>query len=283
MTLKPYIQLMRLDKPIGAFLLLWPTLQAIFISSHNHPSWRILFGFTLGTWLMRSAGCVANDMADKSFDRHVKRTANRPIANGTLRRRQAVPLLLVLLTSSASLLFLYNLQTFFWAIPAVVLALSYPFMKRWINFPQVVLGAAFSWSIPMAFVASGIKPELIAFLLFFFSLLWVIAYDTEYAMVDRDDDVRIGVRSTAILFGKYDVTIIVLLQAIYLIGMIALGSFIHLNIFFYLIMPIIAYFFVKQYVLIRTRDRMQCFTAFLANNRVGMVMTLAIYLGLFRI
>ncbi len=280
MSLKPYIRLMRFDKPIGALLLYWPTLQAILISTREHPSWRILIGFTLGTWLMRSAGCVANDMADQRFDAHVKRTADRPLANGTLRRRQAFPLLLALLASSACLLLLYDQRTAQWAIPAVLLAMSYPFMKRWTHFPQIVLGAAFSWSIPMAFAAAGQQPGAIAFSLFFLSLLWVVAYDTEYAMVDRDDDLRIGVRSTAILFGHADILIIVMLQMVYLTGMVVLAWFIHMNFLFDLLMPVVAFLFILQYRMIRGREREQCFKAFLANNRIGMVMTTAVFLGL---
>ncbi len=265
----PYLRLMRLDRPIGSWLLYWPTLIAIYLAADGQPGWRILIGFALGTVLMRSAGCVANDMADRNFDAQVKRTAQRPLATGELRRRHALPLLLGLLLASASLLLLWDLKTLFWSLPALALALLYPLMKRWTYLPQVVLGAAFSWSIPMAFAAQGVSPGRSAWLLYAAALSWVVAYDTQYAMVDRDDDLRIGVRSTAILFAELDLFMIACLQALFLGGLYLLGRAAALRWPFDLALIAAALRFAWQGWCCRERQREACFAAFLDNHRVG--------------
>ncbi len=278
--LRPYVQLMRLDKPIGSLLLFWPTLQAILLASHGHPKNPVLWGFAAGTVLMRSAGCVVNDMADKEFDKLVKRTMNRPLANGRLSRRQALPVLILLLGLSAALLLLYDQKTLIWSIPALLLALIYPLMKRYTYFPQVVLGAAFSWSIPMASVASHQSPNLSTALLFMASLAWVMAYDTQYAMVDRDDDIKIGVKSTAIFFGTHDLLLICIFQLLYLAGLTLVAALNNFSPIFYLFPALAILFFANQYRLCRYRQREACFQAFLQNNRVGILMSIGFIFGI---
>ncbi|NNM52141.1 MAG: 4-hydroxybenzoate octaprenyltransferase [Pseudomonadales bacterium] len=276
--LNPYIRLMRLDRPIGAWLLYWPTLIALFAAGHGTPSLRVLFGFSIGTVLMRSAGCVINDMADRDFDRHVQRTAQRPLASGELSRRQALPVLATLLALSAGLLLLFDLRTALWALPALALAMSYPFMKRFTYFPQVILGAAFSWSIPMAWVAQGQMPEASTWLLYAAALSWVVAYDTQYAMVDREDDLRIGVRSTAILFADMDLSMIAILQALFLLGLGLLAKHLHWGIPFVITLLFAAIAFVRQAWICRYRQRDACFKAFLENHYVGALLFAGVFL-----
>lgn len=272
-----YIRLMRLDRPIGTWLLLWPTLWALFLATAGHPSAKVLLAFMLGTLLMRTAGCVVNDMADKDFDAHVARTQGRPLATGELSRHQALPILLGLLLLAASLLLLLNKITFYWAFGALALALTYPFMKRWTYLPQVVLGAAFSWAIPMAYAAQDIAVDRSAWLLYASALAWVVAYDTQYAMVDREDDIRIGVKSTAILFGDLDLLMIGVLQGLFLLGLDLLAPQQHLGLPFRAALLLALILFARQMWRMRSRQREDCFDAFLNNHWVGAV----IFAGLF--
>ena len=223
-TLTQYLILMRLHKPIGIFLLLWPTLWAVLIASHGSPSLSIITVFVLGTVLMRSAGCVINDYADKDFDGHVMRTRERPLVTKRVTTKQALIIFSILSLLSLALVLTLNRLTLLLAIPALLLAISYPFMKRFTNMPQLILGIAFSWGIPMAFAAINNSVPSIAWLMMLANIFWVIAYDSQYAMIDREDDLKIGVKSSAILFGRYDRLIIALLQISALIVLILIGA-----------------------------------------------------------
>lgn len=271
-----YHRLMRTDKPIGALLLLWPTLWALWVATPGVPPLWILAVFVAGVWLMRAAGCVVNDYADRKFDGHVKRTANRPLPSGAVTEREAKNLFVVLVLISFALVLTLNLMTILLSVAALALAWMYPFMKRYTHLPQVVLGAAFGWSIPMAFAAVSETVPLSCWLMFLANICWAVAYDTEYAMVDRDDDVKIGVKSTAILFGQYDKLIIGLLQIAVLALMIAIGWLNGLSGAFYASVVVAGALFVYQQKIIAGRDRDACFKAFLNNNYVG----LALFVGL---
>lgn len=264
-----YLRLMRADKPIGTLLLLWPTLWALWIAAKGVLDWHLLFIFVAGTFLMRSAGCVINDFADRKVDGQVKRTAQRPLATGEVSKREALTLFVVLCLLAFVLVLFTNTFTILLSLVAVALAAIYPFMKRFTNLPQLVLGAAFSWGIPMAFAAqSGELPRGV-WLLYIANLLWTVAYDTFYAMVDRDDDLKIGIKSTAILFGEDDRTITAILQAM-AIGVLWLaGLQFKLGYWYFMALVGAAALFVHQQWLIRHRDRDACFKAFLDNNRVG--------------
>lgn len=226
-------QLTRMNRPIGSLLLLWPTLWALFLAADGLPDWHVLIVFVLGVIFMRSAGCVINDFADRKVDGHVKRTANRPLPSGVISSKEALSLFAVLVVCSFLLVLTMNTLTIMLSGIGIVLAIAYPFMKRVTYLPQFVLGLAFSWAIPMAYAAESnqVPPE--AWLLFVINALWTIAYDTQYAMVDRDDDVKIGIKSTAILFGRYDKTIIGLLQLSVLALLIVLGSQLALSGIYY--------------------------------------------------
>lgn len=271
-----YHRLMRTDKPIGALLLLWPTLWALWVATPGVPPLWILAVFVAGVWLMRAAGCVVNDYADRKFDGHVKRTANRPLPSGAVTEREAKNLFVVLVLISFALVLTLNLMTILLSVAALALAWMYPFMKRYTHLPQVVLGAAFGWSIPMAFAAVSEAVPLSCWLMFLANICWAVAYDTEYAMVDRDDDVKIGVKSTAILFGQYDKFIIGLLQIAVLALMTAIGWLNGLGGAFYAAVVVAGVLFVYQQKIIAGRDRDACFKAFLNNNYVG----LALFIGL---
>ncbi|WP_029593164.1 4-hydroxybenzoate octaprenyltransferase [Franconibacter pulveris] len=271
-----YHRLMRTDKPIGALLLLWPTLWALWVATPGVPPLWILAVFVAGVWLMRAAGCVVNDYADRKFDGHVKRTANRPLPSGAVTEREAKNLFVVLVLISFALVLTLNLMTILLSVAALALAWMYPFMKRYTHLPQVVLGAAFGWSIPMAFAAVSETVPLSCWLMFLANICWAVAYDTEYAMVDRDDDVKIGVKSTAILFGQYDKLIIGLLQIAVLALMTAIGWLNGLGGAFYASVAVAGVLFVYQQKIIAGRDRDACFKAFLNNNYVG----LALFVGL---
>lgn len=268
--LYPFIKLMRLDKPIGILLLLWPTFWGIWLAAEGRPNVALTILFFLGVILMRSAGCVANDLLDYDFDKHVKRTCDRPLANNSLSKKQAFLLLLILLALAASILFFVNSLTQVLAAVAVILALSYPLMKRFTYLPQVYLGAAFGWSIPMAYAAQTGEISAMAWLLFLANLLWVTAYDTYYAMVDRDDDLKIGVKSTAILFGDLDRIIIALLQVSFLFAMVLVGNRLQLGLYYYLGLGLASCFCLYQFWLTRHRSREACFQAFVNNHWVGM-------------
>ena len=275
--LKACGELMRVSKPIGTYLLLWPALWALWIAAAGIPSVSLLIIFVLGTFLMRSAGCVINDFADRKIDGHVKRTAQRPLPSGRISAKETLILFAALLAASFVLVLFTNQLTILLSVVAVALASCYPFMKRYTHLPQVVLGMAFSWAIPMAFSATLNEVPKIAWLIYIAAILWIITYDTMYAMVDRDDDIRIGVKSTAVLFGDMDKAIIGLLQLLTLAIFIMLGIDLNLSFWFYLGLLGMGGFFIYQQYLIRERQREACFTAFLNNNYAGM----AVFIGLF--
>lgn len=274
-----YKQLMRTDKPIGTLLLLWPTLWALWIASDGIPSWQHLIIFSLGVFVMRSAGCVINDYADRDFDGKVKRTQNRPLAQGVVSEKEALSLFALLVVCAFMLVLLLNWQTIVLSVGGLILAASYPFMKRYTHLPQVVLGAAFSWSIPMAFMAVTEQVPLIAWLLYAINLVWTVAYDTMYGMVDRDDDVKIGVKSTAILFGRFDKVIVAFLQLVTLLGLVWLGYLLQLGVYFEMGILAVLLLFAWQQNAIKNRERDACFKAFLHNNYVGLMVFLAIVIS----
>lgn len=265
-------RLMRTDKPIGALLLLWPTLWALWVATPGVPPLWILLVFVAGVWLMRAAGCVVNDYADRKFDGHVKRTANRPLPSGAVTENEARGLFIILVLLAFALVLTLNLMTILLSVAALGLAWIYPFMKRYTHLPQVVLGAAFGWSIPMAFAAVSESVPLSCWIMFFANILWAVAYDTEYAMVDRDDDVKIGIKSTAILFGSHDKLIIGILQVLVMAMMAAVGWLNGLGWIYYATVLVAGALFVYQQVLIAGRERDACFKAFLNNNYVGLVL-----------
>ncbi|MHA8115721.1 4-hydroxybenzoate octaprenyltransferase [Kosakonia cowanii] len=269
-------RLMRTDKPIGALLLLWPTLWALWVATPGVPPLWILLVFVAGVWLMRAAGCVVNDYADRKFDGHVKRTANRPLPSGAVTENEARGLFIILVLLAFALVLTLNLMTILLSVAALGLAWIYPFMKRYTHLPQVVLGAAFGWSIPMAFAAVSESVPLSCWIMFFANILWAVAYDTEYAMVDRDDDVKIGIKSTAILFGRHDKLIIGILQVLVMAMMAAVGWLNGLGWIYYTTVLIAGALFVYQQVLIADRERDACFKAFLNNNYVGLVLFLGL-------
>jgi 4-hydroxybenzoate polyprenyltransferase len=273
------LQLIRFDKPIGTLLLLWPTLWALWIAAGGVPDYDLLIIFTLGTFLMRSAGCIINDLADRNVDGAVERTRGRPLVTGTVSVREARILFLILLCTAFVLVLFTNRLTIALSIPAVLLASTYPFMKRYTHLPQIVLGAAFSWSIPMAFAAQlGALPPAL-WLLYLGNLLWTVVYDTKYAMVDRPDDLAIGVKSTAILFGEHDRLIIGCLQLLCLLVMYLAGVRFGLGTPYNVSLVVVAALFVYHQYLIRDRQREACFRAFLHNNWVGMVIFIGIALN----
>jgi 4-hydroxybenzoate polyprenyltransferase len=264
-------QITRMDKPIGTYLLLWPTYWALWIASDGWPSLHILLVFSLGVFFMRSAGCVINDYADRKIDGAVKRTQNRPLVTGALSSSEALQLFATFILLAFSLVLTLSNYTIILSVVAVLLAASYPFMKRITHFPQVVLGAAFSWGMIMAFAQEQGQIPLVAWLLFAANVLWTIAYDTMYAMVDRDDDLRIGVKSTAIAFGENDKRIILFLQLVTLALLFSVGDILAFGWPYQLSLVIAAGFFSYQQLLISARDRDRCFQAFLNNHYVGLV------------
>ncbi|WP_392561386.1 4-hydroxybenzoate octaprenyltransferase [Orbus sturtevantii] len=274
-TVFAYFQLMRLDKPIGTLLLLWPTLWGLWLA--GAPTLALFFIFILGVFLMRAAGCVINDFADRRFDSYVERTKARPIASGKINARQALILFILLIFLSILLLLILPPLVWLFACFAFLTTLIYPFMKRFTHLPQVILGIAFSWGIPMAYIASIDALPLSCWLLCLANICWTIAYDTQYAMVDRDDDLKIGIKSTAILFGKNDKLIIGILQFTMLFLLVIIGLYNQLALIFYASLGVVAALFVYQQTLITDRQRKLCFKAFLNNNYVG----LAIFIGLF--
>ncbi|MCG6656649.1 4-hydroxybenzoate octaprenyltransferase [Halomonas campisalis] len=275
-----FLHLMRLDRPIGTWLLMWPTLWALWVAAQGLPERRLLLIFIAGVYLMRAAGCVVNDYADRHFDGHVKRTRNRPLATGRISEGEAQALFLMLVMAAFVVVLFTNLFTILLSLVGVALAFIYPFMKRYTHLPQLFLGAAFSWAIPMAFGAVLGHVPVEAWLLFAANLAWTVAYDTEYAMVDRDDDLKIGIKSTAVLFGRADRLMIGLLQGITL-GLLAwTGLRLGLGGFFWLGLAAMAATFVHQQFLIRSRDRDRCFQAFLNNHWSGLLMFAGLALAL---
>jgi len=275
-TVHDYIRLTRLDRPIGIYLLLWPTLWAVWIGGRGQPKPLILIIFVVGTVLMRSAGCAINDYADRSFDPHVERTKNRPLAAGRLSTLEALVLFALLSLAALMLALQLNRLTLLWAVAGAFIAVTYPFVKRFLSVPQMYLGLAFGAGIPMAFAAQIESVPQVAWLLLLANVLWVTVYDTMYAMVDRNDDIRIGVRSTAILFGDSDRHIIAVLQVMTLVTLFLVGKMIRADGWYHAGLVAGAVFFIYQLWLIRDRDRDGCFRAFLNNNYFGM----SVFIGL---
>jgi 4-hydroxybenzoate polyprenyltransferase len=274
-----YLDLIRWNRPAGWLLLLWPTLGALWIAAHGFPGWHLLAVFTLGTFLMRSAGCCVNDVADREFDRHVKRTAQRPVTRGAISVRQALALGAVLALAAFGLVLTTNATAIAWSFAALAITLVYPYAKRFVSMPQAVLGIAFSFGIPMAFAAVQSRVPLLAWVLLLGNLFWVLAYDTEYAMVDRDDDLRIGMKTSAITLGRADVPVIMLCYAAYLaiwaavlanrIAPLAIG----------VSMAGTAAQAVWHYLLIRDREREGCFKAFRLNHWLGFTVFSGVVVG----
>jgi 4-hydroxybenzoate polyprenyltransferase len=274
-------RLTRMDRPIGIYLLLWPTLWCLWIAGEGTPSWKNILIFVLGTVLMRAAGCCINDFADRNFDGKVKRTSERPLPTGRVTAREALACFVVLCLVSFVLVLFTNPLTIAMSVPAVLLAACYPFMKRHTHMAQTVLGAAFSWGGMMAFTAETGTLPLHAWLLYVANLLWTVVYDTEYAMVDRDDDLKLGLKSTAILFAEADRIIIGFLQAGFLFTLWVCAQRFGLGGWFLCGLLVAAALFVYQQVLIRKRERERCFQAFLNNNMVGLVIFVATAMDLF--
>lgn len=264
-----FIQLMRLDKPVGIYLLLWPTLWALWIAGDGSPSLSNVVIFVLGVIVMRSAGCVINDYADRHVDGHVERTQNRPLAQKVITEKQALGLFVALLAVAFILVLFTNAFTIYLSFGGVVLAAMYPFMKRYTHLPQVVLGAAFAWAVPMAFAAETESLPDVVWLLYVATLTWTVAYDTQYAMVDREDDLQIGVKSTAILFGEADKAIIGFLQGTTIVTWLMIAGKINGSWPVYLAIIAASALFIYHQMLIKTRDRDACFKAFLNNHWVG--------------
>jgi 4-hydroxybenzoate polyprenyltransferase len=272
-----YERLMRLDKPIGILLLLWPTLWALIIAGQGKPDWIVVLIFVTGTVLMRSAGCVMNDIADSKYDGLVERTQHRPLVNHEVTKKEAYMLVVGLSFTAFVLVCLLNTLTIKLSIVAILLAATYPFTKRFFAIPQAYLGIAFGWSIPMAFAAIlGYIPP-IAWLLLLANIFWAIAYDTEYAMVDREDDLKIGIKSSAITFGRFDVLAVMICYALTLLVLIVVGKWLLLGAPYYLGLMIAMGFAFYHYFLIRTREKSKCFQAFLHNNWLGFSVFAGLY------
>ena len=280
--LNAYEKLMRLDKPIGILLLLWPTLWALWISGNGHPNWLLVWIFLLGTVLMRSAGCVMNDYADRHFDPHVERTRNRPLAAGQVSGGEALLLAAVLSLLAFALVLLLNRLTVILSVAALFLAATYPYTKRFFSVPQAYLGIAFGFGIPMAFAAHNGNVPPIAWMLLLANVFWSMAYDTEYAMVDREDDLKIGIRSSALFFGSYDVAAIMACYAAMLAILAWAGWKLHLHWPYYGGLAAAAGLALYHYTLIKARDRTACFRAFLHNNWLGAVIFAGLFLSYLR-
>lgn len=274
-----YSRLMRIDKPIGSLLLLWPTLWALWLADLQIPPLKVLLVFVLGVFFMRAAGCVVNDFADRKIDGHVKRTQQRPMPSGAVSPKEAKLLFTGLVLVSFCLVLTMNTMTILLSFGGLALAWIYPFMKRYTHLPQVVLGAAFGWAIPMGWAAVSESVPLACWLLFLANICWTVAYDTQYAMVDRDDDLKIGVKSTAILFGRFDKLIIGLLQFATLALLALIGWMIQLGEPFYWSLLLAGALFLHQQRLIAAREREACFLAFLNNNYVGLLLFIGIALS----
>jgi len=273
-----YSQLTRINKPIGILLLLWPTLIALWIAAKGLPDYSVLFVFVMGVILMRSAGCAINDYADRHIDGKVKRTNQRPLATGTITEKEALLVFSSLSLMAFILVLFMNTLTILMSLIGVLLAISYPFMKRYHYLPQVHLGAAFGWSAPMAYAAQANEVTAVTWLIFLATVLWATAYDTMYAMVDYDDDIKIGVKSTAVLFGNQDKLIIGIIQVLLILDLILIGHRAELSGFYYTGVSLAALFAVYQQFLIKDRQRDLCFKAFLNNNWFGMVLFIGVFL-----
>ncbi|WP_144144537.1 4-hydroxybenzoate octaprenyltransferase [Paraburkholderia sp. BCC1884] len=264
-----FLRLVRMDKPIGTVLLLWPTLNALWIASDGHPTWPLLVIFCVGTLLMRSAGCAINDYADRDFDRFVKRTENRPVTSGKIKAWEAVAVAVGLSLIAFLLILPLNALTKELSVAALFVAGSYPFTKRFLAIPQAYLGIAFGFGIPMAFAAVQNHVPMLAWVMLLANVFWSVAYDTEYAMVDRDDDIKIGIRTSALTFGRFDVAAIMLCYAVTLGIYIGVGVMLGFGVFYWLGWAAAAGCAIYHYKLIRNRDRMACFAAFRHNNWLG--------------
>ncbi|MDP6189302.1 MAG: 4-hydroxybenzoate octaprenyltransferase [Gammaproteobacteria bacterium] len=271
-----YKQLMRLDKPIGTYLLLWPTLWALWLAAKGLPDWHLLCIFIAGVYLMRAAGCVINDYADRHVDGHVERTRERPLATGQISEKAALALFISLCCLAFILVLFTNALTVKLSFIGAALTAIYPFMKRYTHWPQLALGLAFSWAIPMAFTAQTGTIPMVAWLVFLAAVLMTVAYDTYYAMVDRNDDLLIGIKSTAVLFGRWDRTIIGLLQLTSLVLLVYVGQLQNLGGFYHAGLLVMASLFIYQAIITRTRERDACFRAFLNNHWAS----LAVWIGL---
>ncbi|WP_051235247.1 4-hydroxybenzoate octaprenyltransferase [Marinimicrobium agarilyticum] len=278
--LSAYWRLTRMNRPIGTLLLLWPTLWALWLAAGGIPDWDLLIIFILGVFVMRSAGCVINDYADRHLDGHVKRTQARPMATGEVSEREALTLFVALCLVAFGLVLLTDRFTVLLSLGAVALAFCYPFMKRYTHLPQVVLGAAFGWAIPMAFSAQRGSLGTDVWLVYTAAILWTVVYDTLYAIVDRDDDLKIGIKSTAVLFGDMDRVMIGVLQALTLYALLMVGGRFELGLWYHLGLAVAAGLFVYHQYLIRYRERAPCFKAFLNNNWVGFAVFVGIVLDL---
>ena len=264
-----YFRLIRLDKPIGTVLLLWPTLCALWLAQQGVPDWRLLLIFTLGTFLMRSAGCAINDYADQDIDKFVKRTVDRPITSGRISGKEALAVAGVLTVLAFCLILPLNALTKQLSVAAVIIAGTYPYFKRFFAIPQAYLGIAFGFGIPMGFAAITDGVPVVAWLLLLGNVFWAVAYDTEYAMVDRDDDLKLGIKTSAITFGRYDVAIIMLCYAAFLLLWLVCGWHLGLRYWYVAGLLVAAACAVYHYTLIRARERMPCFAAFRHNNWLG--------------
>lgn len=276
-----YSRLMRIDKPIGALLLLWPTYWALWIAAKGFPDWHILIVFTIGVFSMRAAGCVINDFADRKIDGSVERTKNRPLPSGAVTEKESKILFIVLVLLSFALVLTLNTMTIWLSVAGLALAWFYPFVKRFSNLPQLILGMAFGWSIPMGFAAVSESLPLECWLLFLVNIVWSVVYDTQYAMVDRNDDIKIGVKSTAILFGRYDKIIIGILQLVMLALLVGIGILLNLKGIYYWSLLLVTALFIYQQKLIAERERAPCFQAFMNNNYVGFVLFAGILFSYF--
>ena len=274
-----YLDLIRWNRPAGWLLLLWPSLSALWIAAGGFPGWHLVIVFTLGTILMRSAGCCLNDVADRDFDKHVKRTANRPVTSGRLGVKEALALGAVLALLAFGLVLTINRAAVLWSFAALATALVYPYAKRVVSMPQAVLGVAFSFGIPMAFAAVQAEVPLVAWLLLLGNLFWVLAYDTEYAMVDRDDDLRIGMKTSAITLGRWDVLAIMGFYAAYLLLWALLLKADEQGLLFWLAMLVSVGQVVWHYFLIRRRTREGCFKAFRLNHWLGFSVFVAVVIS----
>lgn len=276
-----YSRLMRIDKPIGALLLLWPTYWALWIAAKGFPDWHILIVFTIGVFSMRATGCVINDFADRKIDGSVERTKNRPLPSGAVTEKESKILFIVLVLLSFALVLTLNTMTIWLSVAGLALAWFYPFVKRFSNLPQLILGMAFGWSIPMGFAAVSESLPLVCWLLFLVNIVWSVVYDTQYAMVDRNDDIKIGVKSTAILFGRYDKIIIGILQLVMLALLVGIGILLNLKGIYYWSLLLVTALFIYQQKLIAERERAPCFQAFMNNNYVGFVLFAGILFSYF--
>lgn len=278
--LTQYIRLIRLDKPIGILLLLWPTLWGLWLAAGGMPPLNILFVFVMGTILMRSAGCAINDFADRDFDKHVARTKDRPLTSGQISSKEAVSVAIVLALVAGGLALTLNVLSIKLAVVAAILAASYPFFKRFFAIPQAYLGIAFGFGIPMAFAAIQNQVPAVAWWLLLANVFWTIAYDTEYAMVDKEDDLKIGIKTSAITFGRYDVVAVMACYALFVGLMAWVGVFLSLAWPYFVGLAVAGAIAVYHFTLIRTRERMRCFKAFLHNHWLGFSVFVGLVLAL---